>query len=181
MRKLKEAIQRVPVPTGEPTPAMKLHQRLESAGAYDRLRQLDPRRATLLQTYLTTEKSAAEAGKEVGIGNRIQAHELIHSSMEVAFFALSEEERAAYENNPAKALQTRSKMQTQAKIERLKDAQSKRPRNPETGKIEISDTHKQHLTEAVTKSNQRRGQQIREGTYTGKPVGRPRKNGNTPN
>src|SRR5205807_712901 len=118
MKKLGEAIQRVQLP-GEPSPAMKLHQRLERAGAYERLRQLDSRRATLLQTYLTTEKPALDIGKEIGIRSRSRATELLHSAIEIAFFALPEDERAAYSNSPTVALQTRSKQQTQTKSERL--------------------------------------------------------------
>lgn len=96
-----------------------LHQRLEIAGAYERLRQLDPRRATLLQTYLTTEKNVKEVGAEAGFRSRTRAQELLYSSMEVAFFALPEEERAEYGNNPATALQTRSKLQTETKSKRI--------------------------------------------------------------
>ncbi len=172
MRKLGEAIQGVKVPGAiEISPAMKLHQRLERVGAYERLRQLDPRRATLLQTYLTTEKSIADAGKEAGLQSRTQAHQLIHSSLEVAFFALPEQERAEYGNDPTNALRLRTAQQTQAKSERIKEAHDRR-RNSDTGKVEISATQRLHVTEA----NQRRGKQIRERTYTGRPVGRPRKN-----
>ncbi len=170
MRKLGEAIQGLQ--PREISPAMTLHQRLEGGGGYERLRQLDPRRAILLQTYLTTDKSALDAGKEVGLNSRSRSTELLHSAMELAFFTLPENERAEYDNNPAKALQTRSRQQTQTKRNRLKEAHSNRPKNQDTGKIEYSATHKENIAAA----NQRRGKAYREGTYTGKPIGRPRKN-----
>jgi len=165
-----------PVP-GEITPAMKLHQRLERAGAYEKL---DARRRAMLQTYLTTETPIPDLGKlsEVQLKSRSLLTGLLHSGMEDAFNALPETERAAYDNNPAVALQTRSRQQTQTKGEKIKDALNKY-RNPESGKVEFSENHRQHRAEAVKKSNQRRGQEIRKGTYTGKPVGRPRKNTTT--
>ncbi len=157
--------------------AMKLHQRLERAGGYERL-EFDPRRRVMLQKYLTTPKSAGVIGEEEGIQNRQQAHQLIRSAMDVAFSALPEDQRAEYDNNPAVAWRPIAEEKTHTKGEKIKEALDER-KNPETGKIEFSDTHLANLKEAITKSNQRRGEQIREGTYKGKPVGRPRKSEDT--
>jgi hypothetical protein len=144
MGRISEGKERLPAPT----PAMMLHQRLENAGAYERLKQLDPRRATLLQTYLTTEMPVKELGMLPGVGlrSRGQTQTLLHSSMDIAFFALPQQERAEYDNNPANALKTRSAQQTQTKSER------------------------------ITEANKTRRRAIQEGTYTGKPIGRPRRN-----
>jgi hypothetical protein len=104
-----------------------LHQRLEMAGAYDRLKQIDPRRATLLAMYLTTEKNVKEIGEETGFRSRTRAQECLYSSINIAFFALPEQERAEYGNNPATALQTRSTVQTQTKSEKISKTLTKAP------------------------------------------------------
>jgi len=157
---------------GEISPAMKLHQRLESAGAYERVGQLrdGDRRRRMLQNYLTTPKSAGVIGEEEGIQNRTIAHQLIRSAMDVAFFALPEDQLTEYDNNPEVAWRISAEQKTHTKGERIKETLDER-RNPDTGKVEFSETHKQNVAAA----NQRRGQEIREGTYTGKPVGRPRR------
>jgi hypothetical protein len=131
-------------------PAMKLHQRLDSAGVYERLEQFDPRRRRMLQTYLTTPKSAGVIGKEEGIQTRQQANQLIRSTFDIAFFALPEDQRAEYGNDPNVAWQTSAAQKTHTKGETIKEALDER-RNPDTEKIEFSDTHIAHLSEAATK------------------------------
>ena len=158
------------------SPAQRLDQQLESAGAYERVEQLrdGARRRRMLQNYITTPKSAADIGEDEGIQNRTIAHQLIRSAMDVAFFALPEDQRAAdYDNNPEVAWRISAEQKTHTKGEKIKEALDKY-RNPETGKVEFSETHRQNVTAA----NQRRGEQIREGTYTGNPVGRPRNSKN---
>jgi len=149
---LEGSIQGVKPPV-EPTPAMKLHQQLKDAGAYERLGQVDPRRGRMLQTYLTTEKSTEDIGKEIGL-SRSRSTELLHSAMDIAFFALREEDRAEYNNNPANALRTITAQRRQKNLEQFQQSH----RNEETGKIEFSETHRQRLTEA----NLRRWENARE-------------------
>lgn|GEM_PF-4343346 len=168
-REAKQGIQ----PEIEPrkiSPGMKLHQQLESARAYDRLNQFDARRAKMLQTYLTTEKSISEIAQEEGL-SKTQAHQQIHASMDVAFFTLPEDQRAEYDNNPEVAFQTRSMQQTQTKSERLKEAHSNRPKNADTGKIVFSETHRQRLTEG----NLRRWQREREAAQATRTSEQPEK------
>src|SRR5260370_24859180 len=98
--------------------------------------------------------------------------------MDVGFYGLREDKRAEYDNKHAVAWRPIAEEKTHTKGEKIKEALDER-KNPETGKIEFSDTHLANLKEAITKSNQRRGEQIREGTYKGKHVGRPRKTEDT--
>ncbi len=142
----------------ETSAAMRLDQRLERAGAYERLTQLDPRGAAMLQTYLTTEKSMSEVGKEVGLRSRTSAHQIIHSSMEIAFSALPEEERAEYDNDPTAALRTRSAQQTKTKGERIREAHSHLPRNPETGKIQFPKSQIDRMSASQTLRQRREHQ-----------------------
>jgi len=95
-----------------------LHHRLEMSGAYERLEQLDPRRSILLRTYLTSDKPVKDIAAELGIGNST-AKFMVHTSMEVAFFTLPEEQRAEYDNSPLTALQVRSTVQTKTKSDRV--------------------------------------------------------------
>lgn len=167
----RQSIQAIPE---EISPRMKLHQRLESGGGYERLEEFDPRRRRMLQTYLTTEKTLSEIAQEEGL-SKTQAHQQIHAGMDVAFFELPEDQRAEYGNDPANAIKTRTAQQTNAKSERISQAADKR-KNPDTGKIDISESQRDSIGQAAT----RRWQQYREGMYTGRPVGRPPKSGNTP-
>lgn len=168
-------------PISPDSPSFMLHKRLEGAGAYERL---DTRRRSLLQTYLTTENPIQDLGylPEVQLKSRPLLSNLAHSAMKDAFNELPESERADYDNDPEVAFRTRSAQKTELSVERHQEALDEL-RNPETGKVEYSETHRQN----TTASNQKRSLQIQEGTYNGKPLGgwrpgagRPRKSGETP-
>ncbi len=149
MRELGGRIEKI----GEISPAMKLHQRLESSGAYAKL---DPRRRAMLQTYLSTETPITDLGKlpEVGLKSKPRLIELLHSGMEVAFYNLPQDIQQKY-GTPENALRTRTVQQTQTKSERLKQSHSRRKKNSDTGKIEFSDTHHAHIKEGATRRWQR--------------------------
>ncbi len=126
-----------------------LHCQLKYAGAYEILTQITPQGAVLLDAYLMTSESVWDIGKLLGLTSQTRSHELLHSSMAIAFPALPEHIRKEYGNNPKNALKVRTSYQTPTKSKRIKDDHSQRHKNPETGKIEISDIQRKHMKEGA--------------------------------
>ena len=91
------------------------------------------------------------------------------------FEYLPEEVRAKYET-PEVALREKTATPTELTIRKQKQGLDKLGR-ADIDKIEFSDEHRKNLLEAQA----RRSQAIREGTYEGRPVGRPRNENVTSN
>ncbi len=127
------------------------------------------RRATL-QEYLTTGKTQTELQPIARVKHPETVGRNLLRSMQLVYPHLPEDIRQEYPT-PKQALRARSRAQSEASIRRIRQGMDKYHRT-DIEKIEFTEAHLQHIKEAMAHHSKA----IQEGTYTGKPVGRPRKN-----
>lgn len=136
-------------------PLSKLHQALEEAGAYDRLKK--PRDRKVLQKWLTSEEPMGDFMSETGITTPQGVNKLIHRKLQEIFQYLPDDVQREYKSaKKAIKLKTDTQLKTDISKGRIKEGLDKstkvgRPkgkadRQPRT---EFSDTHRQHLSDAL--------------------------------
>jgi hypothetical protein len=170
----------ITAPSLEPTsPSVKLWQAVDVANRQAAVQRgtplLDESRQQVLRNYLTTQASLTDLIPLAGVSTKQGVHDQLRRDMGRVFEYLPEEVRAKYET-PEDALREKTATPTELTIRKQKQGLDKLGR-ADIDKIEFSDEHRKNLLEAQA----RRSQAIREGTYEGRPVGRPRNENVTAN
>lgn len=109
-----------------------------------------------LRTFLMTDQSInAMAQAEQGAWTTAGIHKNLYTTLEQIWNAIPQEQRQGFQSGE-EAIKTMTKSETKEEANRERMRQGwDRLRQPETGAIEFSDTHKDNLSQAASRRQQR--------------------------